>query len=76
MPILKEELDVLSKYGVLKTEMLEIITANLSPAPSLVPCTWLAALSSLRCSAWTSSFPPRAIRQRRWAWPDPWTHAR
>jgi hypothetical protein len=28
MPILKEELDALSKYGVLKTEMPEVITAN------------------------------------------------
>ncbi len=32
MPILKEELDALSKYGVLKTEMPEVITANLNPA--------------------------------------------
>jgi len=35
MPILKEELDALSKYGVLKTEMLEVITGNLNPAFSL-----------------------------------------
>lgn len=32
MPFLKEELDALSKYGVLETEMPEIITANLNPA--------------------------------------------
>ena len=32
MPILKEELDALSKYGVLKTEMPEVITGNLNPA--------------------------------------------
>jgi len=28
----QEELDVLSKYGVLKTEMPEVVTANLNPA--------------------------------------------
>ncbi|MCG2769903.1 MAG: hypothetical protein L6435_16225 [Anaerolineae bacterium] len=28
MPILKEELDALSKYGVLKTALPEVITAN------------------------------------------------
>jgi len=28
----QEELDALSKYGVLKTEMPEVITANLNPA--------------------------------------------
>lgn len=32
MSILKEELDALSKYGVLKTEIPEVITANLNPA--------------------------------------------
>ncbi|RLC83696.1 MAG: type III deoxyribonuclease [Chloroflexi bacterium] len=32
MPILKKELDALSKYGVLKTALPEIITANLNPA--------------------------------------------
>lgn len=32
MPFLKEELDALSKYGVLKTEMPEVITGNLNPA--------------------------------------------
>ena len=32
MPTLKEELDALSKYGVLKTEMPEVITGNLNPA--------------------------------------------
>ena len=32
MPTLKEELDALSKYGVLKTEIPEVITANLNPA--------------------------------------------
>jgi len=31
MPILREELDALSKYGVLKTEMPEAIIANLNP---------------------------------------------
>lgn len=35
MPILKEELDALSKYGVLKTEMPEVITGNLNPAFAL-----------------------------------------
>ncbi len=32
MPILKEELDALSKYGVLKTALPEVIAANLNPA--------------------------------------------
>jgi len=32
MPILKEEFDALSKYGVLKTALPEVITANLNPA--------------------------------------------
>jgi len=32
MSILKEELDALSKYGVLKTTLPEVITANLNPA--------------------------------------------
>jgi len=32
MSILKEELDALSKYGVLKTSLPEVITANLNPA--------------------------------------------
>ncbi len=32
MSILKEELDALSKYGVLKTEMPEVITGGLNPA--------------------------------------------
>ena len=35
MPVLKEELDALSKYGVLKTEMPKVITGNLNPAFAL-----------------------------------------
>ena len=32
MPTLKKELDALSQYGVLETEMPEVVTANLNPA--------------------------------------------